>query len=148
MRRGDEPARAGHAEAEPLEVEREPGDERDERRRDAVDRLELAGHRLRDHVAEVRTDQHPEQQVSGQAREPEPPQQLAGHHRGYQREAERERRRGRIGPGGVGPADPQHGHDDQRDAEQALHAGASRRDASSDSSVRRERSGNHDREQR
>ena len=43
----DEPAGARHAEAEPLEVEREPGDEGDERRRDAVDRLELPRHRLR-----------------------------------------------------------------------------------------------------
>ena len=47
---------AGGTLPEPLEIDGEPGNERDERGREAIDDLELPGHRLRDHVAEVRTE--------------------------------------------------------------------------------------------
>ena len=89
-------ARAGHAPLEALDVERQPRDERDERRRDAGDELKLPRHRFGDDVAEIRSDQQPEQQIAGQARQPEPPQKFSGDQRDDQREAERERRAARV----------------------------------------------------
>ena len=82
--------------AHALQVERQPGDERDERRRDPGDHLELAGHRLGDDVADVRTDDDAEQQVAGQPREVEAAEDVAGDPRADEREAKRERGAGRA----------------------------------------------------
>ena len=89
-------ARSGHTPLETLDVERQPGDERDERRRDTGDELKLSRHPLGDHVAEIGSDEQSEQQIAGQARQPESPKKLSRHERDDQREAERERRAARI----------------------------------------------------
>ena len=115
----------GRPTAKPLEVERQAGDERNQRRGDAVDDLKLARHRLGDDVAEIRTNQQAEQQIAGQPRQPEAAQELADDHCDDEREAERERRRRRRGAARADAPHPQHREDDEGDAEQTLHASTS-----------------------
>ena len=53
--------------AEPIEVERQPGDQRDQRGAIPVMTWSCAGHRFGDDVAEIRSDKQRRKQIAGQA---------------------------------------------------------------------------------
>ena len=87
---------SGNPPLEPFDVQREPRNERDQRRRQAVHGEQLPRHRFGDDVAEIGSDQQTEQQVAGQPRKAKAPQEFAGHQRDDQREPECQRRAPRI----------------------------------------------------
>ena len=120
---------------EPFDVERQAGDERDERRGDAGDDLHLSRHRLGDHVAEVRPDEDAEKEIPGQARQLQAAQHVASHPCAEQREADRQRDAcgsgRRCRPEAAGP---DHRRDDERDRRDSPHARRSRARRSAHSS--------------
>ena len=67
----------GQPPAQTLEVEREPGNQRDERGGDAGDHLELIGHQLVDEIAEDAFPRYAEQQIARQPRQLKPTQRVA-----------------------------------------------------------------------
>jgi len=76
-----------------LEVQRQPGNQRDQRRGDPVDRVQLARHPAGDDVPDVRADQDAKQQVTGEPRETEMAEELSGDQRQDQRQAQGKRGR-------------------------------------------------------
>jgi hypothetical protein len=96
-RRQRQPRDVRELPAEAIDVEHQPGDERDERRRHAADDLQLSRHRRGNEVAEVRAGEHAEQQVAGDARQLEAAQQVARDPGAEQGEAKGEGRACRSG---------------------------------------------------
>src|SRR5690606_31248472 len=82
----------------------------------------VARHRTRDDVQHVRTADHPEDEITGHPRQPEPLQQRAGERGGNQRESERERGESRNdgGESGAGNDEPHHGNRES-EREQSQH---------------------------
>ncbi len=114
-RGGSQPANRTKLTAETIDVQRQPGDEGDQGRRDAGDHLELCRHRFGDDVAKVGTHQHAKQQVPGEAGETHAPGRVADDPRTKQREAKRQRRSCRSDRvRRTSPTNPQHRGDGER----------------------------------
>src|SRR6185503_15112311 len=105
----------------------------------AGDRMELRGHGRRDHVADVRPDEHAEQQVPGDPGELKPAQELAGDPRAEQCEADRQRgaggRKTRTGSELVNPGDGGDGQCQRGDPRHASASGCASAAISDDATV-------------
>ena len=120
-----------------LDAECQARDERDERRRDPGDDLQLCGHRLGNEIAKVGSDEDAEEEIPRQTRESEASQDIAQDRGAHQRESKGQRCGG--GTGGrvhAEAAHPDHRPNGQDERQDAPHSstlrGGSRNATSSD----------------